>query len=63
MRITRMEIDGEMFVVTKANEGSTYCSECSLNEKCSRKNEDVFPCNLIGEEEIFAHEADIRPNP
>lgn len=56
MKITRIEVDGEMYVVTKATEGSTYCEECSLESKCKRKNEDVFPCNLINEEEIFIKE-------
>lgn len=56
MKVTRIEIDGEMYQVVKANEGSTYCEECALEEKCSRKNEKVFPCNLIDEEEIFTKE-------
>lgn len=53
MKITKVEIDGDMYVVVKATEGLTYCEECGLKEKCSRKNERVFPCNLIDEEEIF----------
>lgn len=53
MKITKIEVDGDMYVVSKAQDGSTYCEECDLLEKCSRKNENIFPCNLIDEEEIF----------
>lgn len=53
MKITKIEVDGEMYIVAKATEGSTYCEECSLESKCKRKNEKIFPCNMIDEEEIF----------
>lgn len=53
MKITRLEVDGEMYRVTKSVVGQTYCEECGLEDKCSRKDNKVFPCNIIGEEEIF----------
>lgn len=56
MKITRIEIDGEIYSVVKASNGSTYCEECALGEKCKRKNENIFPCNLIDDEEIFVKE-------
>lgn len=56
MKITKIEVDGDMYVVVKATDGSTYCEECSLENKCKRKNEKVFPCDIIGDEEIFIYE-------
>ena len=53
MKVTGIEIDGEMYKVTKAEKGDTYCEECGLNEKCTRKDNEVFPCNMVGDEEIF----------
>lgn len=53
MKVTGIEVDGEMYKVTKAEKGDTYCEECGLNEKCIRKDNKVFPCNMIGDEEIF----------
>ena len=53
MKVTGIEIDGEMYKVTKAEKGNTYCEECGLNERCTRKDNKVFPCNMIGDEEIF----------
>ena len=53
MKVTGIEIDGEMYKVTKAEKGDTYCEECGLNEKCTRKDNKVFPCNMVGDEEIF----------
>ena len=56
MKVTGIEVDGEMYKVTKAEKGDTYCEECGLNEKCIRKDNKVFPCNMIGDEEIFTSE-------
>ena len=56
MKVTGIEIDGEMYKVAKAEKGNTYCEECGLNEKCTRKNNEIFPCNMIGDEEIFIKE-------
>ena len=56
MKITRIEIDGELYRVTRSYIGTTYCEECALGEKCKRKNEKIFPCNLIDDEEIFVKE-------
>lgn len=56
MKITRIEIDGELYRVAESCLGTTYCEECALIEKCERKNEKIFPCNLIGDEEIFVKE-------
>lgn len=56
MKITRMEIDGELYRVTKSYIGTTYCEECALEEKCLRKNEKRFPCDIIDNEEIFVKE-------
>lgn len=56
MKVSRIEVDGTMYRVQKSQTGNTYCEECNLNEKCSRKEEKLFPCNIIGEEEIFVKE-------
>lgn len=56
MKVTGIEIDGEMYKVAIAETGNTYCEECGLNEKCTRKDNQVFPCDLIGDEEIFIKE-------
>lgn len=56
MKVTGIEIDGEMYRVAKAEKGNTYCEECALNEKCTRKDNQVFPCDMIGDEEIFIKE-------
>lgn len=62
MKITKMEIDGIMYKVTETKSGDTYCEECDLNDKCKRKKEEVFPCNVIGEEEVLIYDTDIRTN-
>lgn len=56
MKVTRIEIDGAMYKAEKSSVGNTYCEECALADKCSRKEEKLFPCNIIGEEEIFVKE-------
>ena len=38
MKVTGIEIDGELYKVAKAEKGNTYCEECGLNEKYTRKN-------------------------
>lgn len=48
-----MEIDGEMYEVAKAESGETYCGDCDLSEKCTRKDVEIIPCSIIGEEEIL----------
>ena len=56
MKVTGIEIDGEMYKVAKAEKENTYCEEYGLNENCTKKNKETFPCNMIGEEEIFIKE-------
>lgn len=56
MKVTRIEIEGVMYRVVKDKEGSTYCDECDLHKMCLRKNEEDFPCKIIGKEEIFEKE-------
>lgn len=58
MKITRIEVDNEMYVVVKASNGSTYCEECDLESKCIKKDEETYPCNIVGEEDIFKKECD-----
>lgn len=54
MKVTGIEVDGEMYKVTKADEnGETYCEGCDLNDKCTRKDTEFVPCSIIGDEEIF----------
>lgn len=54
MRITRMEIDGEMYEVTKSTlKEATYCNECDLNDKCTKKDVVYIPCAIIDEEDVF----------
>ena len=53
MKVTGIEVDGEMYKVTKAEKGDTYCEECDLGEKCTRKDTEFVPCSIIGDEEIF----------
>lgn len=53
MKVTGIEVDGELYKVTKSVIGQTYCEECGLEDKCSRKDNKIFPCNLIGDEDIF----------
>lgn len=56
MKVTGIEVDGELYRVTRAENGDTYCEECSLNNKCTRKDNEVYPCNIVGDEEIFVKE-------
>ena len=56
MKVTGIEVDGETYRVTDSVIGKTYCEECGLEELCSRKDNKVFPCNLIGDEQIFVKE-------
>jgi hypothetical protein len=56
MKVTGIEVDGERYKVVRADYGTTYCEECGLNEKCTRKDNEVYPCNMVGDEEIFVKE-------
>lgn len=56
MKVTRIEVDGETYRVTDSVIGKTYCEECGLEDKCRRKENDVFPCDVIGDEQIFVKE-------
>lgn len=60
MKVTGIEVDGVAYKVTKADSGKTYCEECDLSEKCARKDNEIFPCDMVEGEEIFVkHETHI----